>query len=473
MLKENHRQWLTGKGLDPNLAERLGIRTTEDEEGVWLSVPFFERGREIGRHDYRAGRLRSRGPLCLWNHDALLDPKLDRQNEQVLIIAGSPWAAQALILAGFTAVVAVPEVGPDAEEDAFDYIWRSQSLLEPVKTFIIATDDDQPGRVLAAELVRRLDPARCRFLPYPADCHGVLDVLQTWGPAALVETIEASKPYPIKNIFRLSDFPTPPEMPTYSYGIPELANMLPVVPQTLTVVTGYAGAGKSTMLAVMKAFLMKHQGLGVAAGLFETMPKPILQRKLRAAMIRCGEHSIPVTSIGEADRVIEQKLSLISQLVDEDDEMSLEDFLELARIAVVRDGARVIILDPWNELEHKRKKEETDHDYQGRAIRMIKTFMRRYDVAFWVVGHPRKPDLTGTKIRMPSLYDISGTAHWANKADYGLVIFRPDKTSNVVEAHVTKVKMGLPGKEGVVRLAYDFRHTEYTLVDDAAEPEAE
>ena len=72
-------------------------------------------------------------------------------------------------------------------------------------------------------------------------------------------------------------------------------------------------------------------------------------------------------------------------------------------------------------------RDETETDYIGRAIRAIKHFAKQYDVAFWLVAHPTKPQQGVNKI--PGLYDISGSANFANKADYGLIIHRDGEMS--------------------------------------------
>ena len=78
----------------------------------------------------------------------------------------------------------------------------------------------------------------------------------------------------------------------------------------------------------------------------------------------------------------------------------------------------------------------------------MKRFARRMDVALWVVAHPTKPQKGYNGA--PSLYDISGSANWFNKADYGLVYHRPDKTVNCADLIVAKVRMGLIGKPGKI-----------------------
>ena len=47
---------------------------------------------------------------------------------------------------------------------------------------------------------------------------------------------------------------------------------------------------------------------------------------------------------------------------------------------MVRDGANMLIVDPWNEVEHRRRGNESVADYTNRAIRSFKRFASSYDV---------------------------------------------------------------------------------------------
>jgi twinkle protein len=130
----------------------------------------------------------------------------------------------------------------------------------------------------------------------------------------------------------------------------------------------------------------------------------------------------------EVDALIEENTSLIYQDVDAEDEMDLEWFLERCRVAILQHGAKVIVLDPWNELEHKMERNESETAYTNRALREFRRFAQRHQVALWVVAHPAKPEKGGPSI--PKLYQISGSAAWANKPHYGLTYHRPDPSAN-------------------------------------------
>jgi len=473
MLHDNHRKWIADRGIDPTLAEKMGLTTVRDGGGAWLTIPYIERGQEVN-HKYRLTsekrhRMDKGAPLTWWNHDCLLDDQVQAGEAPVVITEGE-WDAMVAMQCGFRHVISVPNGGssqktegvvdPENDEKGMAFVWRCRALTDKVKTFILAIDADDTGRILASELARRLGPERCRFVSYPDGCKDLNDVLRIHDLETARECISLAKPYPVKGLYRLSDFPLPPEYDRIAMGIDGLDELLPIVPGTLTVFSGYAGQGKTSLSMAMLANVMG-AGIGCVVASFETSPRPIMERRLLACLLHCSENDLHKHNVRQAQKVLEEHLALIAQMVGEDQEMGLDELLDLAATAVIRDGARVLFIDPWNEIEHKRRSDESETDYTGRAIRALKQFARQYDVAVWVVAHPAKPD-PSRKMSAPGLYQISGSAHWANKPDYGVIAWRPDINTNEVEVLVTKVRMGLPGKLGTVKLAYDWRNSTYS-----------
>lgn len=467
-LHPRHADWLLARGLDPKLAEEYGLSTQLMEGAAWLAVPYAEAG-EVVNHKYRKTsekdhRMDPGAPLSLWNADCLNDPKVRNGHAPVVITEGE-WDALAAIQSGFQFAVSVPNGAPGKPTEdletakRYDWVDRHAAALAGVKEFVIAADADQAGYNLAADLVGLLGAERCRFIEYPFPSKDLNEVLKDYGPEKVVDCITTAKPYPVQGLYTVDDFPERGAVRSYGIGVPAIADMISIVPGTLTVVTGYANMGKSTLMnAIIGNALQNHFPVCVAS--FETDVKPILVNGLRMAMMRCGKNDLDKRDTAKTDEILRTRLSIISQSVDEDMEMDIDRFLQTAKLAVQRYGAKMIVLDPWNEVEHKRRRDETETDYIGRAIRAIKRFAKQYDVAFWVVAHPTKPQ-EGNRNRPPALYDISGSANWANKADYGLTYHRPKFDQNEADIVVTKVRMGLPGRRGVVKVAFDFRTSEF------------
>jgi len=455
-LHQTHREWIEARGISAELAEKFGLATVKKDGRAWLAVPYVESG-QVVNHKYRLisekrHQMDQGGKLVLWNHDCLLE-----DSETPVVICEGEWDALVALSLGWRAV-SVPN-GASGAEGRLPYLWEARDTLNRVKAFILATDSDEAGLKLRANLVAHLGADRCSFVEYGEGCKDLNETLQRYGAEAASQVLVRAKPMPVKGLYTIDDFPERPELTAWPTGIESLNDnhdhtrpALYIVPGTLTVFTGHANMGKSTVMNCIIANLLK-QGIPTLVASFETDVKPILRDGIRASLLGIGSHEVRNHDTRSCDALMREKMRIITQSVDEDEEMDLDFFLDLCRVSVQRDGTRVVILDPWNEIEHKMRHGEPETVYIGRALRAIKRFAKVYDVAFWIVAHPTKP-FEG-KVRMPRLLDISGSANWANKADFGLSYHRTD--NNIADLCVTKVRMGYPGRRGNVKVTYDYR----------------
>jgi twinkle protein len=465
-LHQKHAEWIEARGISVDLARKFGLETVHRHGKAWLSVPYVERGRVVN-HKYRLisekrHEMDTGGRLTLWNHDCLLE-----DSKKPVVICEGEWDALVAIGLGYRAV-SVPN-GASGGEGDLSYLWDARDLLNRVEGFILATDNDEPGLKLRTNLVAHLGADRCSFVEYGLEAKDLNDALRAYGPDVARKVLDDAKPFPVKGLYTIDDFPDRPDLTVWPLGIEALADngeydkpALAIVAGTLTVFTGHANSGKSTIMDCVVASLLK-RGVPTCLASFETDVKPILLNDLRRTMLGIGIHELSHADTDSCDRLIREKLHIISQSVDEDEEMNLEYFLDLCRTSVLRRGTRVIIIDPWNELEHKERQGENETKYIGRALRAIKRFAKVYDVAFWIIAHPTKP-FEG-KVRMPRLLDISGSANWANKADFGLSYHRDGKDN--AELCVTKVRKGYPGRRGSVKVTYDYRQSRFVELNDA------
>ncbi|KAG2451473.1 hypothetical protein HYH02_004071 [Chlamydomonas schloesseri] len=89
--------------------------------------------------------------------------------------------------------------------------------------------------------------------------------------------------------------------------------------------------------------------------------------------------------------------------------------------AVYRHGIRGLVIDPYNELEQQRGA-QSETEYISAMLSKVKRWAQRHMVHVWLVAHPKSfEEWDGSP---PSMYDISGSAHWYNKADMGVVVHR-------------------------------------------------
>lgn len=131
------------------------------------------------------------------------------------------------------------------------------------------------------------------------------------------------------------------------------------------------------------------------------------------------------------------------------------------------------VLDPYNELEHKRPNAMSETEYISYILSKFRRFARNEDCHSWMVAHPAKltplqtakgeEDLKALKLyQMPSLYDIAGSAHWRNKADNGVVVYRnvnlkPETTTVAIQ----KVRFRECGSLGQKDFHYDYLCNRY------------
>lgn len=463
--------WLEKRGISSELAIRMGICSgvrvsTGDNEfeivarpdGNIIVFPFIEGGKVVGEKYRAAGKRFWQKPNCrktFFNADVLADPAL-AAGEQALVITEGEIDCLSVIEAGYPFTVSVPDGAPPARDkdgklidvpestvgidlgadEKYSFIPNNWERLVPIKKIVLATDSDEPGKRLAAELVRRLGRDRCCFVSYPDNpvcddgnggkrpCKDFNEVLLNFGPAEIIRMIAAAQPYPVSGVYKLSNFPPEPEFRAVSSGWGRLDEYLMLYHPAFMVVTGFAGAGKSTWANQLVANLAMNQRWSVAIASFEMRVRPYVTDTLASVRLNLPRHMWNFDDRDRAARWMEERFVFIAPDPEDDEAVHDVDWLlSRASTAVIRHGIRVLLIDPWNEIEHVRRSDETMSEYTGRAIRSLKSFGRRHDCLVIVVAHPTKSGTEKGPDKV-SLYDVSDSAHFANKADLGVVIAR-------------------------------------------------
>ena len=147
--------------------------------------------------------------------------------------------------------------------------------------------------------------------------------------------------------------------------------------------------------------------------------------------------------------------------------------MEKCAIAIIRYGAKIVVIDPWNEMDHIRPPGMTLTEYTGFAIKQFKRLANKYQVHVIVCAHPTKQRKSDDgAYAVPTLYDISDSAHWFNKADVGIVVHRTGDHETLIR--VLKVRdqheVGTPGEIIAEFNRYTCR---YTVQEDRLKAAAE
>ncbi|KAL0352746.1 UNVERIFIED_CONTAM: Twinkleprotein, chloroplastic/mitochondrial [Sesamum angustifolium] len=377
--------------------------------------------------------------------------------------------------AGFKNCVSVPDGAPpkvsnkalpsEEEDTKYKYLWNCKDYTAKASRIILATDGDPPGQALAEELARRLGRERCWRVKWPKknDSESFKDANEVGrayvhGSWPVREVIENAELYPIRGLFNFKDYFN--EIDDYyhqslgfelgvSTGWRALNELYNVVPGELTIVTGVPNSGKSTRTC--KKLLEKH------------IRKPFFD-------VRYGEsvERMSIEELEQGKKWLSDSFSLIR--CENDCLPSINWVLDLARIAVLRHGVNGLVIDPYNELDHQRPPNQTETEYVSQMLTKIKRFAQHHACHVWFVAHPRQ--LHNWIGGPPNMYDISGSAHFINKCDNGIVIHRnrdPEAGPvDLVQVCVRKVRNKVIGTIGDAYLSYNRVTGEYSDIDAAA-----
>jgi twinkle protein len=109
---------------------------------------------------------------------------------------------------------------------------------------------------------------------------------------------------------------------------------------------------------------------------------------------------------------------------------------------------KVVAIDPVNEIEHQVPRGESKTDYMGRFIMALKQLADDHGLLMICAAHPPKDGVEKrlAKNGLLTLNDGADTAHWGNKADLGICVWR--NIDGPTMLHIDKVKdhesMGKP-----------------------------
>ena len=397
-------------------------------------------------------------------------------HEEIVIVEGEI-DKLSFEVAGFTNVLSVPEGAPAPDTKSFvskfKFIENCEKELEGVKKIILAVDNDAPGKKLEDELVRRLGPERCWRIEWPDGSKDANDVLVRDSSSRLGKLIQEAKPVPIEGIFTVNDISSDIDA-LYQSGLPggvstcwhSVDNCYTVRPGEVTVITGIPSHGKSSWQAALMVNIARSEGWRF--GVFSPENQPL---ERHAAHIASLYHGKPFRE-GITDRMTADELASAKVWMDEhfifilppDDQLSIDAILSKAKVCVSRYGINGLVVDPWNEIDHSRPYGQSETEYISDCLTKVRRFARTYKVHVWLIAHPTKLIKNNKgNYPVPTPYDISGSAHFRNKADNCITVWRNLlNEERAVEIHIQKIRFREVGKIGMAELDYDIRSGRYS-----------
>lgn len=460
-------EWFLGRGISDHTLADFKIKTGpawmagkgEIESGVvgTIQFPFYVNG-EVVNIKYRTRDKRFRqeknAKKCLFNFDQAM-----RANGDTLLICEGEVDCISLHEVGYRAVVSVPDGAPTPETknyvSKFDFLDGAEPLFERFKWVVLAVDGDAPGKRLEEELARRIGLDRCKQVAWPDGCKDANDVLTKKGTPMLRQVIESATLFPVKGVASVSDLWSAvharhanPEIAGVDTGWQNAVDILNIELGQMTVVTGIPSHGKSSFIDALRVNLWRHHSWPSAA--FSPENWPADDHLATLCQMYARQHFHEMTAVELSDALAGTMNGFFFIQPENDSEMmTVDEILTRAKALVYRNGIKVLVIDPWNEIDHDIPATQREDQYISKQLAKIRRFARMNSVHVFVVCHPTKlqKDKDGG-YPAPTPYDISGGAMWRNKADNCLCVYRPDITTSVTEVLVQKIRFRRNGKAG-------------------------
>lgn len=466
-------KWFKDRGISAETLTAMkvteGLEWMPQKKGQANTVQFnyFKNG-ELVNTKFRTGdkcfKLCSDAELLPYNIDAI-------KGQKEVIITEGEMDALSFFEVGFHNVVSVPN-GANANLSYLDdYI---EEYFDDKDTIFIASDSDTKGVLLRDELLRRFGAERCRVLEYGEGCKDANEHLMKYGRDSLIQCVREAPEIKLEGIFTVSDFEQSLDA-LFENGMQKgvtighdcFDRLCSFETKRICIVTGIPGSGKSEFIDEVVERLNMRYGWRAAYFSPENAPLAYHASKLIEKFTgkKFKKDSLTMGEYKQVKKHLENNIYFISPK----DDFRLETILERAKYLVRRRGIKLLVIDPYNRLEDESDG-QNETKYISHQLDRLTNFAQQNDVLVILMAHPTKLHRNKDGVlEAPTLYDISGSAHFFNKTDFGIVVHR-NRLENTVEVMVQKVKFRHLGEVGTAVFKYNLNNGRYTPFTQGIEP---
>lgn len=413
-------EYLKSRGISRETVNRFQVGA--DEKGN-IMVPYYENGQAV-LMKYRPSREVQKGERKAWREEGgkpvFYGMDLCVPGAPLVITEGEIDTLSA-VEAGAVNSVSIPSGVEDLTciEECWDW-------LQQFPSYILWTDNDDPGIRCRDKLIKRLGSGKCYTVH--SNRKDANEVLTKDGAEAVLDAINSAKPVPMAGLFSLASITD--YDPTSDILIP---SGIPMLDENMgggfragevTVWTGVNSSGKSTALGqiLLQAVEGGHRAFAYSGELPARIFRYWVDRQ--AAGKDCLEMRKRKDGLGESVAVKTDYVKHIRAwyadsfyLYDSNGASVEKTIFDVAEYAVQRYGVRVILLD---NLMTALRQDDDIYRKQSQFIGDCMDFAKRYDVHIHVVAHPRKvrADERVTKA------DIMGSGDITNRADNVIAVHK-------------------------------------------------
>lgn len=480
-LSEKTKKWFFDRGIEENVLQYFKITESVEwmPEGMFdgkmipagkratINFNYFRDGELINvkfRDAKKSFRMVKDAEMIFYNLDAI------KGKTECLICEGE-CDSMAFYSAGYYYALSVPNGAPKGTNINMAYLDNCWQLLEGMEKIYIATDQDEAGSALRLELIRRLGAERCFVVKFE-DCKDANDYLKKYGGTRLLEQIRIAEPVPMKGIWKAEAFKEKifnlwrygREKPL-RLGLGSFDDLLSFRGGDLTVVTGIPSHGKSYFCLWLMVILSAKYGWKWVLFAPENMPEEELFGMI-ASMFMGEQFDAQVDHYKMKEESVELAYEFVNKhfyffKFDEAD-ISVDGIVQTFKSCVKKYGVKGGMIDPWNKVEHLIPKGFSETQYINETLSKLTSLCKLCGVHIFFVAHPTKmkKDTQTGEYEVPNLYSISGSAHWYNQCDNGLVVYR--NKDNSVSIVVQKVRWKFVGSAGETKMDFHWQTGRYT-----------
>lgn len=443
-----------------------------DEDGKLISTKY-----RVSR-PCANGQNKWRWQEGITNHDILYGMNWVKCDEPVVICEG-PLDCLACVESGWKNVLSIPN---GAESDKWiDY---NYDFLQNCNDIILWFDNDEAGREGRKKTAERLGEYRIRlvnpdsdiedkveefYLPYGKSIRktDANNVLVSCGKETVLELITNAQIIENPRIRKIMEFEElqVEDIPHTSTGIVEMDKIFGgVYENSLTIITGVAGDGKSNFINTMYLVSPLENGENVFLYSGELPNRIVLGNILptfasRRHIVRYQNQDRPdgfmVTK--QASKMVHNFYMDKFYVYDEGKDLGTTSLtlFDNMMYAYKRYGCTNFIVDNLLSLDCGKEEGENYMDKEANFVKKLKVFANTYPIKVCIVIHSRK---TQVGVKNLGADDIFGSSTHIKVCDRAFSVKRfeePDKDGNTTEIRCIKDRQkGLKGR--YVKLKYDI-----------------
>ena len=414
-------KWLQEhRKLDGALLSHMGVKATQHPDlGEVLAFPYRRNGEAYAakfrtvEKQWRSSKGITRG---LYNADALTKDK-----GLPIVITEGEIDCLTVMQSGFIRAVSLPD-GWTEKGNKTDALIEALDGLLDAPFVIVAGDNDASGESLPRTVANLLSGQDVRYVEWPDGCKDANDVLMAFGEGEVAACLNAAKRIdpPGGFITALSDLPPLSDRRVLRGGHELIDERLAFELGAMSVGTGTPGAGKSTFTTWVAHHIAAHESIRVGMMSFETHPYRTRDHLCRLITRRPFDALERHEQVRALD-VLDERFRIVHRTYDDDTSHALGWLKSMVHTLAMRDQCKMIIIDPWNELEHLPEPGESLTNYINFALQQIRQWAEKLETHICVIAHPKKMDL-GREPRPPMGYDVADSAAFANKPALGFTV---------------------------------------------------